>query len=144
MKPDYLFTSSTDGHLYDTRRPAWHLAPPLRANFCRIFRRISNARELCATLRAGPYAWPGGYPIVLITSDGEMASPAALLKDRGALYVAIWDIRAGNHGRIIGAEIYEEGPIVQCAYTGAPISSAYGDPEEESTEDTAQGADNGN
>ena len=129
MLAPYFLASETDGHLYDTRRPDWSTSPPLRTDYRRTFRTINTARELCATLRAGPHAWPGGYPIVLITSDGEMVSPGALRADGGALYCALYDIRTKQSTRIIGADIYYEGPIVQCAYTNADIASAYGDPE---------------
>ena len=47
MSP-HLFLAH-DGALYDTRDSAWsHKAP----------------------LRAGPYAWPGGYPLAFLTHDG--------------------------------------------------------------------------
>lgn len=135
--PAHLFLSCS-GELYDTRRPDW-ASHPLRPVYARTMRSIRAGADLRATLRAGPRAWPGGYPIVLITSDGEMVSPAALLKDRSALYQALYDIRHKMHGRIVGADVYWEGPPIQCAYTGAEIVSAYGE-----TEETEEGADNGN
>lgn len=125
----HLF-SSDDGNLYDTRKPEWNKSEPLRTNHTRTHRTINNARELCATLRAGAYAWPGGYTIALITSDGEMASIAGLLANRGDLYQAIYDIHTNQHSRIVGADIYYEGPTVQCVYTNADIESAYGETDE--------------
>jgi hypothetical protein len=125
-KPAHLFVSSSDGHLYDTRKPEWHKGEPLRKDYARTFRTIRNTAQLKATLRAGPYAWPGGYPIVLITNDGEMVSPAALAKDRGQLQWAIRSIRDRGGDRIIGADVYWEGEPVECAATGVMIESAYG------------------
>lgn len=129
MRPDYLFLSES-GDLFDTRMPDWS-SKPIRPGFSRTHRTINNTRELCATLRAGSHAWPGGYPIVLITDDGEMVHPGALAKDKGALFIAMHDVMHKFSGRIVGADIYFEGPIVQCAYTNADIESAYGEPEGE-------------
>ena len=33
-------------------------------------RNITIPRELASTIRAGKYAWPGGYEVFFITSDG--------------------------------------------------------------------------
>ena len=41
-----------------------------RENYARHYRGISTTREFKATLRAGQWAWPGGYECFLITSDG--------------------------------------------------------------------------
>ncbi len=124
MKNDHLFLSSS-GDLYDTRLPQW-AEKPIRPLHAHTRRTIDTGLQLRQTLRAGAYAWPGGYPIVLITSDGEMVSPAALAKDKSALYRALYDIRTKQHGRIVAADIYYEGDDAECAYTGAVISSAYG------------------
>lgn len=124
----HLFLSSS-GDLHDTRLPDW-ASKPIRPQHAWTHRTIKNGLQLRQTLRAGAYAWPGGYPIVLITSDGEYVSPKALMDDKSALYVALCDIRSGYSGRIVGADIYYKGPPVQCAYTGVTIESAYGDVEE--------------
>ena len=68
---DYLFVSECDGHMYDTRKPRWYERPPLRANYARIPQRIENTIQLRAALR-NPYAWPGGYELFFITSDGAL------------------------------------------------------------------------
>jgi hypothetical protein len=128
QRPEHLFLSS-DGDLHDTRKPTWASAP-IRTGFARTHRTIRNGRELRATLRAGGHAWPGGYPIVLHTSDGEMVSPVALMKNKPALWLAIHDVHSKQHSRIVGADVYLEGPTVQCVYTNADIESAYGDPDE--------------
>jgi len=69
---NHLFVSS-DGALFDTRRADWS-ATPLRADYRRTHREINTTIELRATLRAGPCAWPGGYPLYFITDDGEALS----------------------------------------------------------------------
>lgn len=68
--PDHLFVSSCEGHLYDTRIPNWHKLPPLRPNYSRHVRDIKTLADVKASLRAGPYAWPGGYECFFITRDG--------------------------------------------------------------------------
>jgi hypothetical protein len=127
--PDYFMISECDGHLYDTRKPDW-AKHPVRRDYRKTFTCIKTGAQLRATLRAGGRVWPGFYPIALYTADGEMASPVALARDKGQLYQALFEIRHTYSSRIIGADIYDEGPTVQCVYTGADIQSAYGDPEE--------------
>lgn len=139
QRPSHLLLSES-GDLFDTRRADWS-ANPIRPGFAKTCREIKTGRDLRSTLRAGSWAWPGGYPIVLITNDGEYVSPGALSKDKNAIYSALWDIRNRISGRIVGADVYFEGPRVQCAYTNADIESAYGDPDEsENMETVTQGA----
>lgn len=70
--PDYLFVSSTDGALHDTRKANWHTLPPLRPNYERHHRTIESAADFKATIRAGRGVWPGGYELAFITSDGAL------------------------------------------------------------------------
>ncbi len=90
---------------------------------------IDSGLQFRETLRAGPYAWPGGYPIVLICSDG-----AVLCFDcaRAEARVIIRSIRdnARDGWRVIGADIHWEGPDEECAHCGKGIPSAYGSDEE--------------
>ena len=127
--PEHLFIASS-GALYDTRKTNWS-ANPIREGYRCTKREINTGADLRATLRAGPWAFPGGYEIALYTSDGAMASLRGLLGDRGALYQALYDIRHKISGRVIGCDIYYEGPIEHCAYTNTAIEAAYGDPEDE-------------
>ena len=66
--PDYLFTG-TNGNLFDTREKGWS-SRPLRERYSYTFGNIKNVSQLKATLRNGRYAWPGGYPMHFLTSDG--------------------------------------------------------------------------
>lgn len=63
--PDYLFISS-DGHMYDTRRPDWS-KHPLRYGYADTS--APGTIGIRAAIR-NPYAWPGGYALFAITSDG--------------------------------------------------------------------------
>lgn len=124
--PAHLFVSES-GDLFDTRRPEWHKHPPLREGYSRTHREIRTGRDLRATLRAGGAAWPGGYTVALYTNDGDMASIPGLSLDRSALRNALEDIRTKAPWRIVGADLYDEGPDVQCVYTADTIASSYGD-----------------
>lgn len=70
-RPDHLFVSS-GGDLYDTRKQGWHTLPPLRTAYEWQSNRVENTHQLRATLRAGQYAWPGGYQLAFVTSDGGL------------------------------------------------------------------------
>ena len=111
---------SESGDLY-TDDLSHVVRPALR----RTFTEIRTGRELRATLRAGAYAWPGGYTIALICADGEMASISGLLRDRSAYRMAIRHIRDQADCRIVGAMLYDAGDTRWCAYTNAAIEPSY-------------------
>ena len=76
-------------------------------------------------LESGAYAWPGGYPVYFITSDGAALSFAAAKAEADNIRESI----AGdcNDGwRVVGAEINWEDASLYCDHTGARIESAYG------------------
>ena len=83
-----------------------------------------SAQELKQALRAGPYAWPGGYPLYFITSDGEPLSFAAVREN----YRQVLDaMRHGNRdgwGVVAITANWEDGELY-CAHTGERIPSAY-------------------
>jgi hypothetical protein len=65
---EHLMVSSTDGGLYDTRKPNWHMGPPIRQNYQQFFPRINNVAEFKATWRARGNS---NYHLAFILSDGE-------------------------------------------------------------------------
>lgn len=131
--PDYLFTSSVDGGLYDTRMPNWSHNTPLRAIYCRTFERIDNTLQLRATLRAGPVAWPGCYPLVFLCADGECLAFETVREEYRLCARAIRD--HDNSGwRIVGCFVHWEGEPIVCAHSGRMIASAYGPIDSEVTE----------
>lgn len=76
-----------------------------------------------------PFAWPGGYPKILVMADGETVCPACA---RGE-YRQISN--ATRHGlrdgwQAAAVSIHWEGEAVQCAHCGAQTESAYGEAEE--------------
>jgi len=51
----------------------------IRRAACRHYREIDNMHQLKACLRAGEYAWPGGYACFFITNDGVALSFEAVM-----------------------------------------------------------------
>ena len=65
---------SCDGALLRARRlPCFDLVV-VRENYEWHHREIKTVADLKACLRAGKYAWPGGYACYFITSDGAVLS----------------------------------------------------------------------
>ncbi len=126
---DHLFCASDDGALYDTRLPEWSGKPPLRANFSRHHGTIRDTADLKACLRAGAFAFPGGYPLYFVADDGESLSFEAVRANlRNVL-----DSISGNHRdgwRVVAMATNWEDDELTCSHTGKPIPSAYGDDEE--------------
>jgi hypothetical protein len=120
----HLFVSS-DGALFDTRRADWS-ANPLRVDYCKTFAKIRTGLELRATLRAGGFAWPGGYPLYFITSDGAALSFESVRAEfRQCAYSIRHNLRDG--WRIVACAVNYEDSELTCEHSGAPIQSAYGE-----------------
>jgi hypothetical protein len=76
---------------------------------------------------AQKYTDHGRYPVIAIMEDGETLCGDCCVKERDA----ILDAEPRSGWRIAGAEVYWEGPTLQCAHCNAALPSAYGDPDEE-------------
>jgi len=87
-----------------------------------------TTKELKTQLRAGEYAWPGGYPLFFITSDGESLSFEAV---RDNLRSVIHSMRhKSNDGwRVVGCDVNWEDASLYCDHTGKRIGSAYAEEE---------------
>jgi hypothetical protein len=94
----HLFVSSTDGGLYDTRKPDWHKGPPLRQNFQRFHTRIYNVKDFKATWRARPYA---NYPLAFLTDDGAALCENCTQKNLARIISSIRG-RAGDGWQVVG------------------------------------------
>jgi hypothetical protein len=88
---------------------------------------INTVKDLKQALRK-PYAWPGGYPLYFITSDGAALSFKAV---RENLRSVLWSIKNGvNDGwRVQAMDINYEDNELYCDHTGEKIESAYGETE---------------
>lgn len=121
-RPDYMHISG-DGALHDTREVNWH-SKPLRSNYARHHLYINTVADYKATLRAGPYAWPGGYPLFLLMSDGEALCFTCGNKEARSIISAIQDT-CRNDRRCVACDVnYEE--ELECANCNKPIPAAYG------------------
>lgn len=72
--------------------------------------------EVKRALKAGPYAWPGGYPQYFVTRDGAALSFEAM-RER---------FREEARG-VLAVVINWEDDSLTCDHTGQPIASAYGE-----------------
>ena len=121
--PEHFMVSSTDGGLYDTRKPNWSNQPS-RSQYAWTHRCISTLAEVKATLRAGRFAWPGGYPLFLITKDGAALCFECARKEFRQI---VWDFTnyASTGWRVCGCEINYEDADLFCDNCSKQIVSAY-------------------
>ena len=123
------FFISDNGDLFDTRRPDWS-AHPLRKNYRFQHDSISSGRKLRNTLRAGPYAWPGGYPLYFITSDGGALSFQTVRENLSSVLDSIRH-KSDDGWRVIACKVNWEDSNLYDDHTGGLIESAYGENEYE-------------
>lgn len=89
---------------------------------------ITNGKKLCATLRAGPYAWPGGYPLFIGNNCGEATHFECVKENLSSI---IYDLRHNPRFGPMYCEINYEDTDLYCDCCGEKIESAYGDDDEE-------------
>lgn len=122
---DHFFVNSSDGALHDTREPNWH-NKPLRPNYQRTHRNIRSVADFKATLRNGRFAWPGGYPVYLIYSDGAALCFDCAAKETRNIMPSIQS-KARDDWRVVACDINYENPDLYCEHCGEQIESAYGE-----------------
>lgn len=125
---DHFMTGDVDGALYDLREWVNGISGvnPLRPNYCRHHESIDSVADLKATLRAGPYVWPGGYPLYFATSDGAaLCFKCARAEFRNIADSIVTDTRDG--WRIEHCGINWEDSSLMCDHCAEWIESAYGD-----------------
>jgi hypothetical protein len=87
---------------------------------------INSVSDFRRAYRNGPYAWPGGYPLYFITSDGGALSYEAAKGCRREILDSI-ATETNDGWRVIACEInYEDGDLY-CDHTNSKIESAYAD-----------------
>jgi hypothetical protein len=123
--PMHLFAAD-DGALYDTRVNRWHLGPALRQVYRRSYAEIDTTAQLRATLRAGPYAWPGGYPLYFVTDDGAALSFQTVRDELSQVLPAIQSGKKDGW-RVVACLINWEDSDLHDDHTGERIPPAYGD-----------------
>lgn len=123
MHPNF-FISETEGALFDTRRANWYSLPPLRAVYRRTFHEINDTLQLRATLRAGPYAWPGVYPLYFVTDDGEALSFDSVRANYRQCASSIRN-KISDGWRIVACEVNWEDAELTCSHSGEPIECVH-------------------
>lgn len=73
----------------------------IRPLFARHCVSITNGLELRASLRAGRYAWPGGYTVAYVTNDSGTLCPDCV---RAEIHQCIYSLRHNTRDgwRIVG------------------------------------------
>lgn len=85
---------------------------------------MRNVREFIRQ----PFAWPGGYPKILVMADGETICRDCARQEYRQLSNSTRDhLRDG--WQVAGVSIYWEGAPVTCAHCGKETESAYGEAE---------------
>ncbi len=90
---------------------------------------IETVEDFAKAIDAGPYAWPGGYPMYFLTSDGGVLSFDAAKAERELIEQSITD-NSRDGWRVVAVEVNWEDDSLTCDHTGQPIESAYGTPVE--------------
>ena len=99
---------------------------------------VMRVEVLNQILDNGPYAWPGGYPIYFICTDGEPLSFEAVMAHREAVVDAITSPGSMPSWEVAAYEINWEDESLYCSHTGNHIECAY-----PSDDENEQETDNG-
>lgn len=118
--PDH-FMVGCESDLIDTRKDFLSIRP----NYRKTHSEITSIADLKATLRAGQYAWPGGYPLYFITVDGGALSFESVLANFREVIEAIKN-NNDPQWQVVACRINYESELY-CYHSGKPIESAYGD-----------------
>lgn len=85
----------------------------------------------CSQLRAHfykgharPYAWPGGYPLFYLTTDGGTLCPTCTTKERRQIFRSTHE-QARDGWTIAAVDVNWEDPALYCDHCGQRIESAY-------------------
>lgn len=85
---------------------------------------ITTGREFRESLRAGPYAWPGGYALALVMSDGELLC-FDCARDEGAQIIRAIRMQSRCGWRAVGVTSLEGAECSEyCAHCGKVIFDA--------------------
>ena len=73
-----------------------------------------------------PFAWPGGYPVYVVLSDGETLCRECTRKEYKRLLADTRDNDSTSGWNVVDAEILWEGEYY-CAHCSKQIETAYGE-----------------
>tara|TARA_R110002020_G_scaffold447150_1_gene659495 strand:+ start:881 stop:1150 length:270 start_codon:yes stop_codon:yes gene_type:complete len=83
-----------------------------------------TVKEFTEQLESGGHAWPGGYPLFFITSDGAALSFDAAKENREIIAESIAD-DCNDGWQVIGCNVNWEDSELICDHSGEKIESAY-------------------
>jgi hypothetical protein len=96
--------------------------------------KLEQSHALRRAIRA-KYAWPGGYPLFVVCSDGcALCIDCARKEYRQIAYSNRHALRDG--WRTEGADVNWEDPELYCDHCSERIESAYAEDEDEDEDDT--------
>lgn len=84
----------------------------IRKDFAKHFREIKNGKQLVSCLRAGEFAWPGGYTCFFLTADGATLSFDSVKQNLRSVISDVRD-KVDTGWRVIGMDCMAnvDGPI---------------------------------
>ncbi len=85
-----------------------------------------TVKDMKVQLRAGQFAFPGGYPLYFLTSDGEALSFEAVRSQFKQVCQSIKH-RYQDGWQVVACDVNWEDGDLTCAHTGKRIESAYAD-----------------
>lgn len=98
----------------------------VRVGYAAHRRAIETVADFKATLRAGPYAWPGGYALFFITSDGQPLSFRSAEAEAGLIIDAIRN-RDNSGWRVVACGVDDDDDEYLptfCCHDSKPIDDA--------------------
>jgi len=85
---------------------------------------INTVQQFREAIENGPYAWPGGYPLYFVTSDGAAISFGTAKYNVESIAHSIAD-DINDGWKVIAVEVNWEDPELRCDHNGERIESAY-------------------
>lgn len=87
-------------------------------------REIKTPRDLAYAFRQGPYAWPGGYPMMLVMADGECLCWKCYRSEYSLIASEVIDDR-NDSWQPYGVDINWQDSDLYCAHCNNKIECAY-------------------
>lgn len=88
---------------------------------------IKSICDFRTAIRNGAYAWPGGYPVYFVTSDGQALSFESAKAEKRAILEALRDNDKLSGWHVCALDINWENESLFCDHSGVKIESAYGE-----------------
>jgi hypothetical protein len=83
---------------------------------------MCTVKELQLFIRSGGFAWPGGYPCLLLMADGESIDAQSARENYRLVRRA-----DSTDWKPMEVFVHWEGAPIQCAHSGRMVESAYGE-----------------